>query len=149
MTIVRNILLVEDSDDDAELTAMAFREAKIGNPVLRVEDGVEALDYLFGRGKYAARDLTDMPAIVLLDLNLPRLGGLEVLAALRGNERTKHMPVVVLTSSTEDNDRIAAYDRHANSYVQKPVDYDQFVAAARQLGLYWMVLNIPPVGSAA
>jgi CheY-like chemotaxis protein len=140
----QNILLIEDSDDDAELTALAFREAKIGNPLLRVEDGVEALDYLFARGKYAQRNNVDMPAIVLLDLNLPRLGGLEVLAALRADDRTKHLPVVVLTSSTEDRDRITAYDRHANSYVQKPVDYDQFVLAARQLGLYWMVLNVPP-----
>src|SRR5262249_9134788 len=102
-------------------------------------------DYLFGRGKHATRDVSDMPAVVLLDLNLPRLSGLEVLAALRGNERTKHLPVVILTSSTEDKDRLAAYDNHANSYVRKPVDYDQFVMAARQLGLYWMVLNVPPV----
>jgi two-component system response regulator len=140
----QNILLVEDSDDDAELTAMAFREAKIGNPLLRLEDGVEALEYLFARGKYAARNVVDMPAIVLLDLNLPRLGGLEVLAAMRADERTRHLPVVVLTSSTEDRDRLTAYGHHANSYVQKPVDYDQFVIAARQLGLYWMVLNVPP-----
>lgn len=140
----QNILLVEDSDDDAELTALAFREAKIGNPLLRLEDGVEALDYLFARGKYAQRNNVDMPAIVLLDLNLPRMGGLEVLAALRADDRTKHLPVVVLTSSTEDRDRLTAYGHHANSYVQKPVDYDQFVLAARQLGLYWMVLNVPP-----
>jgi two-component system response regulator len=140
------ILLVEDNDDDAELTAMAFREAKISNPMVRIEDGVEALDYLFGRGKYASRDVCDMPAIVLLDLNLPRLGGLEVLSALRADERTKRLPVVVLTTSTEDRDRITAYEHHANSYVRKPVDYDQFVVAARQLGLYWMVLNVPPPG---
>ena len=145
MTLARSILLVEDNDDDAELTARAFRAAKISNPLVRVEDGAEALDYLFGRGKHATRDLSDMPAVILLDLNLPRLSGLEVLAALRGNERTKHLPVVILTSSTEDRDRLAAYDNHANSYVRKPVDYDQFVAAARQLGLYWMVLNVPPV----
>ena len=141
------ILLVEDNDDDAELTAMAFREAKIGNPLLRLEDGVIALDYLLGRGKYASRDLSDKPAIVLLDLNLPRLNGLEVLRTLRAHDRTRHLPVVILTSSTEDTDRIAAYDHHANSYVQKPVDYDQFVNAARQLGLYWMVLNVPPPGA--
>lgn len=143
------ILLVEDNDDDAELTAMAFREAKIGNPLVRLEDGVLALDYLFGRGRYAGRDVADRPAIVLLDLNLPRLSGLEVLRSLRADERTKHLPVVVLTSSTEDRDRIEAYDYHANSYVQKPVDYDQFVVAARQLGLYWMVLNVPPPGAPA
>lgn len=138
------ILLVEDNDDDAELTVMAFREAKIANPVLRVADGVEALDYLFARGKHAGRDVTDRPAIVLLDLNLPRLGGLDVLEALRGDEQSRHLPVVILTSSTEDKDRLAAYRHHANSYVQKPVDYDQFVAAARQLALYWTVLNVRP-----
>jgi two-component system response regulator len=138
------ILVVEDNDDDAELTAMAFGEANIRNRVLRLGDGIEALDYLFGRGKYVGRDLADTPAVVLLDLKLPRLGGLEVLAALRGDERTKRLPIVVLTSSTEDRDRLAAYDHHANSYVRKPVDYDQFVTAARQLGLYWMVLNVQP-----
>ncbi|HVW25660.1 MAG TPA: response regulator [Polyangiaceae bacterium] len=140
------ILLVEDNDDDAELTERAFREAKIGNPIVRMEDGVEALDYLFGRGEHADRDASDLPAIVLLDLNLPRLNGLEVLAAMRTDERTRHLPVVVLTSSTEERDRLAAYDQHVNSYVKKPVDYDQFVSAARQLGLYWIVLNVPPPG---
>lgn len=144
MNVEQAILLVEDSDDDAELTEMAFREAKISNPVIRCKDGVDALDYLFCRGSHAARDLHDMPAIVLLDLKLPRLTGPEVLAALRANEHTRLLPVVILTSSTEDKDRLAAYDHHANSYVRKPVDYDQFVAAARQLGLYWMVLNVRP-----
>jgi two-component system response regulator len=138
------ILLVEDSEDDAELTLRAFKSAQIGNPVFRVADGVEALDYLFARGRHAGRNAADLPAVMLLDLNLPRLGGLEVLAAIRKDERTKRLPVVVLTSSTEDRDRFAAYDHYANSYVQKPVDYDQFVAAARQLGLYWMVLNVRP-----
>ncbi len=146
MTKEQVILLVEDNDDDAELTAMAFNEANIRNRILRVEDGVEALDYLFCRGKHATRDPADLPVVVLLDLNLPRINGLEVLAALRADERTKHLPVVVLTSSTEDKDRMAAYHNHANSYVQKPVDYDQFVGAARQLGLYWMVLNVPAPG---
>lgn len=146
MTTEPVILLVEDNDDDAELTVRAFKQALIGNPVLRVSDGVEALDYLFCRGKYAAREPNDMPAVILLDLNLPRLGGLEVLATLRKDERTKHLPIVVLTSSVEDRDRFTAYDHHANSYVKKPVDYDQFVAAARQLGLYWMVLNVRPPG---
>ncbi len=149
MTTEPIILVVEDNDDDAELTAMAFREAKISNRVVRVEDGEQALDYLFCRGKYAARDVDDLPSVVLLDLNLPRLSGLEVLAALRADERTKRLAVVVLTSSNEERDRLAAYDHHANSYVRKPVDYDQFVAAARQLGLYWMVLNQrPPMMSA-
>jgi two-component system response regulator len=148
MTKEQVILLIEDNDDDAELTAMAFRAAKISNPLVRIEDGADALDYLFGRGKYSTRDTTEMPAVILLDLNLPRLSGVEVLTALRANERTQHLPVVILTSSTEDRDRLAAYAQHANSYVQKPVDYDHFVDAARQLGLYWMVLNVqPPDGS--
>ena len=149
MTKEQVILLVEDNDDDAELTAMAFRAAKISNRLVRIEDGANALDYLFGRGKYETRDLNEMPAVILLDLNLPRLSGLEVLTALRANDRTKHLPVVILTSSTEDRDRLAAYAQHANSYVQKPVDYDHFVDAARQLGLYWMVLNVQPPGGGA
>jgi two-component system, response regulator len=144
MTGERIILLVEDNDDDAELTRMAFGEAKIHNRVLRAADGEEALDYLFARGRHAARDASQLPAVILLDLNLPRVSGLEVLAALRADQRTKHLPVVVLTSSIEDRDRMGAYGHHANGYVQKPVDYDRFVAAARQLGLYWMVLNVPP-----
>lgn len=136
------ILLVEDNDDDAELTQRAFREAKVANPVLRVKDGIEALDYLFGRGRHAARSVLDAPAVVLLDLNLPRMGGLEVLASIRENEQTRHLPVVVLTSSADEKDRLTAYHHHANSYVQKPVDYDHFVGASRQLGLYWTVLNM-------
>jgi two-component system response regulator len=140
----QTILLVEDNDDDAELTVMAFKAARISNPVVRVEDGVDALDYLFARGQHAGRPVEDLPAVVLLDLKLPRLGGLEVLHAIREDPRTKHLPVVILTSSTEDRDRIEAYDHRANSYVQKPVDYDAFVTAARQLGLYWVVLNVAP-----
>ncbi|MET0592748.1 MAG: response regulator [Polyangiaceae bacterium] len=140
----QTILLVEDNDDDAELTTMAFKAARIFNPVVRVEDGVEALEYLYAKGNYAGRSVDDLPAVVLLDLKLPRLGGLEVLAEIRKEPRTKHLPVVILTSSTEDRDRIGAYDNRANSYVQKPVDYDSFVQAARQLGLYWVILNVPP-----
>jgi two-component system response regulator len=138
------ILLVEDSDDDAELAMMAFHRARITNPLVRARDGVEALDYLFARGKHAARDVRDLPAVTLLDLKLPRVSGLEVLKAIRANEHTKHIPIVILTSSNEDKDRLSAYTHFANSYVLKPVDYDQFVAAALQLGLYWMVLNVPP-----
>jgi two-component system response regulator len=138
------IFLVEDNDDDAELTLRAFKAAKIANPVMRARDGVEALDYLLGRGNHSGRDVSDAPAVVLLDLKLPRLSGLEVLKAVRADERTKHLPVVILTSSNEERDRLSAYDQFANSYVLKPVDYDQFIAAARQLGLYWMVLNVPP-----
>jgi two-component system response regulator len=135
----QTILLVEDNDDDAELTMMAFREAKVANPVVRACDGVEALDYLKATGPCA-----ELPAVVLLDLNLPRMNGHDVLKAIRSTERTKHLPVVVLTSSAEERDRLTAYDHHANSYVQKPVDHDDFVSAVRQLGLYWVVLNLTP-----
>jgi two-component system response regulator len=138
------ILLVEDNDDDAALTTRAFKQARIANAIVRARDGVEALDYLFARGEHAQRDASDIPAIVFLDLNLPRLGGIDVLKEIRSNELTRHMPVVVLTSSNEDRDRLAAYDHHANSYVQKPVDYDQFLSASKQLGLYWLVLNAAP-----
>ncbi|MBI3477616.1 MAG: response regulator [Acidobacteria bacterium] len=137
------ILLVEDNDDDAELAMLAFHRAKITNPIVRVCDGVEALDYLFGRVEHVARDVTDAPAVVLLDVNLPKLSGLDVLKAVRAEERTKHLPIVILTSSNEDKDRLVAYDNFANSYVVKPVDFDQFAAAALHLGLYWTVLNVP------
>jgi two-component system, response regulator len=146
---MQEILLVEDRDDDAELTARAFRKARIMNPLVRVRDGVEALDYLLGRGAHAGRNVTDVPAVVLLDLNLPRVGGIEVLTAIRADERIKHVPVVILTSSNEDRDRLAAYQQYANSFVRKPIDYDQFVAAAEELGLYWLVLNEPPPPSPA
>ena len=143
MTNEQIILLVEDSDDDAELTAMAFKAARLFNHVVRVRDGVEALDYLNGRGSYAGRNVDDVPALVLLDINLPRLSGLEVLAAIRATPPIQHVPVVVLTSSDEEKDRLTAYHHCANSYVRKPVDYDAFVAAAKELGLYWLVLNRP------
>lgn len=138
------ILLVEDNDDDAELTMLAFMRARIENPLARVSDGVEALDYLFARGAYASRDVADLPSVVLLDLNLPRLGGLEVLEAIRADERTRNVPVVVLTTSDEEQDRLTAYERNANSYIRKPVDHDEFVNAAKSLGLYWLLLNRPP-----
>jgi two-component system response regulator len=139
----QTILLVEDNDDDAELTVRALKRANVKNPLVRARDGVEALDFLFGRGKYAARDARDLPAVALLDINMPKISGFEVLKAIRADERTRHLPVVVLTSSNEDKDRLKAYTNFANSYVIKPVDYDQFVAAASQLGLYWLVLNTP------
>ena len=138
------ILLVEDNDDDTELTLRAFKAARVSNPVIRARDGLEALDYLLGRGASAGRDVKDPPAVVLLDLNLPRMGGLDVLAAIRANDHIRHIPVVVLTSSDEEEDRLAAYRHYANSYVRKPVDYDQFLTAAKELGLYWLVLNQPP-----
>ena len=137
------ILLVEDNNDDVELTLMAFEKARITNPVVIARDGVQALDYLFGQGTHAGRDTRDQPVVILLDLKLPRLGGLEVLERLRQDERTKYTPVVILTTSTEQDDMIKAGDLHANSYVRKPVDFDTFVDAARQLGLYWTVLNEP------
>jgi two-component system response regulator len=140
----QTILLVEDNNDDAELTVRAFNRAKVKNPLVRARDGQEALDYLFGRGAYAGRDVSELPVVTLLDINMPKINGLDVLKAIRADERTRHLPVVVLTSSNEDKDRLSAYTNFANSYVIKPVDYDQFVTAASQLGLYWMVLNTPP-----
>ena len=140
----QTILLVEDNDDDAELTFKAFQRLKLPSPLVRVRDGIEALDYLFGRGQHATRDVSELPAVTLLDLNLPRFSGLQVLKAIRENQRTKHLPIVILTSSNEDKDRLSAYDHFANSYVLKPVNYDQFLAVAQQLGLYWMLMNVRP-----
>jgi two-component system response regulator len=137
------ILLVEDNKDDIELTLMAFDQARITNPVIVARDGVEALDYLFGEGRHAGRDTREQPVVVLLDLKLPRIGGLQVLERVRQDVRTQYIPVVILTTSTEQDDMITAGDLHANSYVRKPVDFDTFVEAARQLGLYWTVLNEP------
>jgi two-component system response regulator len=137
------ILLVEDNRDDVELTLMAFSKAHITNPVVIAKDGVNALEYLFGEGAHAGRDTREQPVVVLLDLKLPRLGGLEVLERIRQDDRTRYIPVVILTTSTEQDDLIRAGDLHANSYVRKPVDFDTFVDAARQLGLYWTVLNEP------
>ncbi|SRR6266545_6259724 len=142
--VEQSILLIEDNDDDADLTVKAFTRARVINPIVRARHGVEGLDYLFGRGTFAGRDRSDTPAVILLDLNLPRVDGVAVLKAVRADEQIKHLPVVILTSSNDDKDRLAAYDNHANSYVRKPVDYDRFVEAARQLGLYWLVLNSGP-----
>ena len=138
------ILLVEDNPDDVELTLHAFASNNILNPVINVRDGVEALDWLFGTGGHATRDTREQPALVLLDLKLPRIDGLEVLRHIRDNESTRLLPVVILTSSNEDRDRIEGYSLGANSYVRKPVDFDEFVRAAGQLGLYWLMLNRPP-----
>jgi two-component system response regulator len=143
------ILLVEDNPDDEALTLRAFKKNNIGNAVAVVRDGAEALDYFFGAGAHAGRDMRVMPAITLLDLKLPKVDGLEVLRRLRGDERTKLLPVVILTSSKEDQDLINGYRLGANSYIRKPVDFGQFVEAVRQLGLYWLVLNeSPPVKGA-
>jgi two-component system, response regulator len=140
------ILLVEDNPDDAALTVRALKKNQSANDIIVVRDGVEALDYLFGQGAYESRDTSIMPQVVLLDLKLPKLDGLGVLQRLRADERTKLLPVVILTSSNEEQDRINGYYFGANSYVRKPVDFDAFVAAAAQLGLYWLVLNQPPPG---
>jgi len=140
----KTILLVEDNADDEKLTLRALKKNNISNEVVVARNGVEALDYLFGTGAYAGRNLGHMPQVVLLDLKLPKLDGLEVLRRLRADERTKLLPVVILTSSNEEADRINGYGLGANSYVRKPVDFVQFIEAARQLGLYWLVLNEPP-----
>lgn len=138
------ILLVEDNSGDEELTLRALRKNKIGNEVVVARDGAAALDYLFGTGAHAGRDVEKLPEIVLLDLNLPKLGGLDVLRALRADERTKLLPVIILTSSKEDRDLVEGYASGANSYIVKPVDFAQFTEAVRQLGLYWLVLNQRP-----
>jgi CheY-like chemotaxis protein len=137
----RIILLVEDDRKDEELTLRALKKTNVMNPIAVARDGAEALDYLFSRGAYAHRDPLAMPQLVLLDLKLPKIDGFEVLKALRGNELTRLVPVVVLTSSLEDQDLVRSYSLGANSYVRKPVDFVQFIEAVRQLGLYWLVLN--------
>ena len=137
----KDILLVEDNPDDVELTRLAFDEAKIANQLAVVGDGAEALDYLFARGRFSDRDTADLPSLVLLDLNLPKVDGREVLQAIRANEATRGLPVVVLTTSTEPFDVEATYALGVNSYIQKPVDFEQFVWAVKQVGLYWLVLN--------
>ena len=140
----RNILLVEDNPDDVELTLRALQQYNVKNEVTVVRDGAEALEYLFATGAYADRDTGAMPAVVILDLKLPKVDGFEVLQRMRADERTKLVPVVILTSSKEERDMINGYKSGANSYVRKPVDFTQFVEAARQLGLYWLVINEPP-----
>ena len=140
------ILLVEDNQDDEALSMRAFHRNNIRNPVVCVRDGQEALDWLFCEGQYADR-APEVPAVVLLDLKLPKVDGLEVLRRVRANPATKLLPIVILTSSREDRDRLEGYTHGANSYIQKPVDFEQFVDAIRQLGLYWLVLNEPPPGN--
>lgn len=138
------ILIAEDNANDEELTLRALRKNKISNEVVVVRDGQEALDYLFATGAYASRDLDQRPQVMLLDISLPKVNGLDVLKRIRADERTRTMPVVILTSSSEERDRLAAYANFANSYIRKPVDFDQFTEAVRELGLYWLVLNEPP-----
>lgn len=140
------ILLVEDNPDDEALTLRALKKNNIANTVFVARDGAEALDYLFGTGAHAGRDVSQLPQVMLLDLKLPRVDGLEVLQRVRVDARTKLLPVVVLTSSKEDRDLVESYSRGANSYVRKPIDFQQFVEAVKQLGLYWLVLNEPAPG---
>jgi two-component system response regulator len=137
------ILLVEDNPDDVDLTLRAFKQNNIFNKVVVARDGVEALDYLMGTGIHAGRDVKDLPVVTLLDLKLPKMDGLEVLKQIRSNEMTRLLPVVILTSSNEENDVISGYKLGANSYIRKPVDFTQFVEAIKSLGLYWLIWNEP------
>ena len=139
------ILVVEDNRRDEALTLRALKKSNVVNDVVVVRDGVEALDYIFGTGPYEARDTSRLPQMVLLDLKLPKVDGLEVLKKLRSEERTRRLPVVVFTSSSEEEDMVKSYNLGANSYVRKPVEFDQFLEATKQLGIYWLLLNeVPP-----
>jgi two-component system, response regulator len=143
--ISKIILLVEDNPSDIELTKRALTKSKIANELVVAEDGIEALDYLFGREKYAGRNASDQPSLILLDLKLPRLDGLDVLKEIRANPVTRRLPVVILTTSKEEQDVAMSYDLGANSYIRKPVDFTQFAQAVEHLGLYWLVMNeMPP-----
>jgi two-component system response regulator len=135
---------LDDNPDDVTLTIRALNKSNIMNELVVAEDGVEALDYLFGTGKYEGLDTDDLPQLILLDLKMPRMDGLDLLRRIRADERTKLMPVVVLTTSNEDKDRVESYRLGANSYIRKPVDFNQFVEAVQQLGLYWLILNEGP-----
>jgi CheY-like chemotaxis protein len=139
----KKILLVEDNPSDVKLTKRALEQNQITNELIVAEDGGEVLDYLFATGQYAGRDIRDLPAVVLLDLKLPKIEGLEVLQRIRANEFTRLLPVVILTSSSQEEDMIASYKLGANSYIRKPVDFKQFTEAVRNLGMYWLLLNEP------
>lgn len=145
----RVILLVEDNPDDAALTLRAFRKKNILNEIVVVRDGAEALDYLFGTGAFASRDPGQQPALVLLDLKLPKIDGLEVLRRLREDQRTRLLRVVILTSSNEEADIVNGYSLGANSYIRKPVDFEKFLEVAGHLGLYWLLMNEPPPAQSA
>lgn len=140
----RRILLVEDNTSDIALTLRAFEKCRIPNEIIVAEDGQEALDYLSGRGKWEGRDISDMPALMLLDLKLPKVSGLDVLRQIRAEPSTRRLPVVILTSSREDHDVAAGYDYGVNGYIRKPVDFTAFVVTIQQLGLYWLFINEPP-----
>ena len=141
----KTILIVEDNPDDEEFTLRALSRAKVTNEIVVTRDGAEAIDYLYGTGPYAARDLASMPAVVLLDLKLPKLSGIDVLRRMRAEESTRYVPVVILTSSSEEEDMLRSYESGANSYVRKPVEFADFANAVAKLGVYWMLLNeLPP-----
>ena len=140
------ILLVEDNPNDAELTLRALKKNKLANHVAHVSDGAEALDFIFARGAFKDRDIESRPRVIFLDLKLPKVDGLEVLRAVKNNERTRTIPVVVLTSSKEERDIVESYRLGVNSYIVKPVDFDKFLESVRDLGLYWLLLNQPPNG---
>jgi len=142
----KTVLLVEDNPDDEALTLRALRKQNLANDIVVARDGQEALDWLFAEGEFAKRDINDLPQVILLDLKLPKVNGLQVLERLRANPVTRNVPVVVLTSSNEEQDIVRSYDLGANSYVRKPVDFEQFLDAARELGLFWLVLNEVPYG---
>ena len=141
------ILLIEDNPDDEELTLLAFQKCKVANEVVVARDGAEALDYLFATGAYAGRDVAALPQVCLLDLKLPKVDGLEVLRRVRADPRTRRLPVVILTSSKQEQDLLESYDLGANSYIRKPVDFERFLEAVKQLQLYWLVLNEAPGGN--
>ncbi|MBI5713452.1 MAG: response regulator [Chloroflexi bacterium] len=140
----KTILLVEDNPSDVALTQRALTKSHVANELVTAEDGQDALDYLFGTGVYLGRDVSDLPSLILLDLKLPRVDGLQVLRQIRADERTRRLPVVILTTSKEEQDVARSYDLGANSYIRKPVDFTQFVEAIQHLGLYWLVMNEPP-----
>jgi CheY-like chemotaxis protein len=142
----KTILLVEDNSADEELTLMAFKKNGIQNPIVVARDGEEALDYMFGRGMHAGRDLSELPQVIILDLKLPRVSGLEVLRRIREDDQTKRVPVVIMTSSKEEKDMIEAYNLGTNAYVRKPIDFNQFAEAVRYLGMFWLLLNECPEG---
>ena len=144
MSLKKTILLVEDNPDDEMLTLRAMKKNKILNDIVVARDGAEALEYVFGVGKYEGRDIADAPQLILLDLNLPKIGGLEVLKRIREDTRTRLFPIVILTSSREERDLVESYKLGANSYIRKPVDFNQFIEAVQQLRLYWLVLNELP-----
>jgi CheY-like chemotaxis protein len=139
------ILLVEDNPADAELTLRALKKNNIANKVVLVGDGVEALDFVFARGSYSTRDMNSYPKVILLDLKLPKIGGLEVLAEIKGNPKTRMIPIVVLTSSKEEKDIIESYKLGVNSYIVKPVDFDKFLVSIKDIGMYWLLINQPPI----